>query len=71
MSESLIDLTRSGTGYAVAGLTVCALLFMAVAALRLSNAGRTEPSDEARSLRLALYGGVLAAVSLGLFVTVI
>ncbi|MEU3601638.1 hypothetical protein ABZ714_23390 [Streptomyces sp. NPDC006798] len=71
MRESLIDAVRSGAGFTVAGLTFVALLLMAVSALRLSSAGRTEPSDEAGSLRLALYGAVLAVLSLGLFVTVI
>ncbi|MFH8616605.1 hypothetical protein ACH4E8_16205 [Streptomyces sp. NPDC017979] len=71
MRESLIAAVQAGAGMTVAALTVVALLLLGVAALRLSTAGRTDPSDEARSLTLALYGCGAAVVSLSLFVTVI
>ncbi|MER6911369.1 hypothetical protein ABT354_06825 [Streptomyces sp. NPDC000594] len=55
----------------VAALCALTLALLAVAALRLSSAGRTDPSDEARSLTLALYGCVLALLTLGLAVALL
>ncbi|MFE7134112.1 hypothetical protein ACFVIM_24970 [Streptomyces sp. NPDC057638] len=46
-----------------------ALAFLATSALRLSSADRTDPSDEARSLTLALYGCVVALATLMVFVS--
>ncbi|MFF0446264.1 hypothetical protein ACFYT4_07585 [Streptomyces sp. NPDC004609] len=54
----------------VAALSATALLLLTTSALRLSSAGRTDPSDEARSVTLALYGCVVAVVTLGLFIAV-
>ncbi|MER5771020.1 hypothetical protein [Streptomyces sp. NPDC001985] len=55
----------------VAAFSAVALLLVATSALRLSSAGRTDPSDEARSLTLALYGCLVALLTLGLFVTLL
>ncbi|WP_238937315.1 hypothetical protein [Streptomyces clavuligerus] len=54
---------------AVVALSAAALGLLAVSARRLSSAGRSDPSDEARSLTLALYGCLLALLTLGLAVT--
>ncbi|GAA2238316.1 hypothetical protein GCM10010232_26360 [Streptomyces amakusaensis] len=53
----------------IAAFSAAALLLIATSALRLSSAGRSDPSDEARSLTLALYGCLVALLTLGLFVT--
>ncbi|GGZ15546.1 hypothetical protein GCM10010387_04910 [Streptomyces inusitatus] len=53
----------------IAAFSAAALLLIATSALRLSSAGRSDPSDEARSLTLALYGCLVALLALGLFVT--
>ncbi|MFI6285833.1 hypothetical protein ACIBCM_13930 [Streptomyces sp. NPDC051018] len=55
----------------VAALCAAALLLLLTSALRLSSAGRTDPSDEARSVTLALYGWTVAVLTLGLFIAVI
>ncbi|MFF8957826.1 hypothetical protein [Streptomyces sp. NPDC014894] len=52
----------------VAAFCAAAMLLIATSALRLSSAGRSDPSDEARSLTLALYGCLVALLTLGLFV---
>ncbi|MGI5401697.1 hypothetical protein ACQEVG_20085 [Streptomyces sp. CA-135486] len=52
----------------IAAFSVAALVLVLTSALRLSRVGGTDPSDEARSVSLALYGGVLAVVTLGLFI---
>jgi hypothetical protein len=65
--ETMIDATAFAL---VAALCGTALALLATSALRLSGAGRTDPSDEARSVTLALYGCVVALVTLGLFIAV-
>ncbi|MFI1865711.1 MULTISPECIES: hypothetical protein [Streptomyces] len=55
----------------VLAFSAAALLLVATSALRLSSAGRTDPSDEARSLTLALYGCLVALLTLGLFVALL
>ncbi|GLF95825.1 hypothetical protein [Streptomyces yaizuensis] len=56
---------------ALTALSAVALALLATSALRLSSAGRTDPSDEARSLALALYGALIALLTLGLAVTLL
>ncbi|MCM2388968.1 hypothetical protein [Streptomyces albipurpureus] len=55
----------------VAACSVVALMLLGTSALRFSSAGRTDPSDEARSVVLAIYGCVIALMTLGLFVTLL
>jgi hypothetical protein len=55
----------------VAGSGAAALVLLATSALRFSSAGRSDPSDEARSVTIALCGGVTALLSLALFVTLL
>ncbi|MEU5400741.1 hypothetical protein ABZ348_15785 [Streptomyces sp. NPDC005963] len=55
----------------VAVCSAAALALLGTSALRFSSAGRTDPSDEARSVTLALYGCVVAVMTLGLFVTLL
>ncbi|MFI1394351.1 hypothetical protein [Streptomyces sp. NPDC020681] len=53
----------------IAVFTTAALAMLATSALRLSRAGGGDPSAEARSVTLALYGCLVAVLALGLFVT--
>lgn len=55
----------------VAACSAAALTLVGTSALRFSSAGRTDPSDQARSVVLALYGCVIAVLTLGLFVTLL
>ncbi|MGW6458454.1 hypothetical protein ACWF94_21485 [Streptomyces sp. NPDC055078] len=55
----------------VAAVAATAFVLLGTSALRLSSAGRTDPSDEARSVTLALYGCLVGVLSLGLFVVLI
>jgi hypothetical protein len=50
--------------------SAAALTLLLTSALGLSRAGSTDPSHQARSVTLALYGCVLAVVTLGLFIAV-
>ncbi|MFK4224676.1 hypothetical protein [Streptomyces sp. NPDC019890] len=52
----------------IAVFSAAALALVLTSALRLSRVGSTDPSHEARSVTLALYGGVVAVVTLGLFI---
>ncbi|MGW4031859.1 hypothetical protein ACWEFL_21535 [Streptomyces sp. NPDC004838] len=52
----------------VAAFSLTALFLLATSALRLCTGGRTDPSDEARSVTLALYACGVALVGLGLFI---
>ncbi|MFI1014378.1 hypothetical protein [Streptomyces sp. NPDC020965] len=54
-----------------ATLSVAALALLAVSALRLCSAGRTDPSDEARSMTLAVYGCLIALVTLTAFISLL
>ncbi len=52
----------------VAALSAASLVLLARSALGLCRTGATDPSDEARSAKLALYGCLIAVLTLGLFV---
>ncbi|NUK04784.1 hypothetical protein HRW23_20790 [Streptomyces lunaelactis] len=47
-----------------------ALTLLLSSARGLCREGSTDPSDQARSVTLALYGCVVAVVTLGLFIAV-
>lgn len=53
----------------IAALSVAALALLLRSALGLSRVGGSDPSAQARSVTLALYGCGLAVVTLGMFVT--
>ncbi|MBT2370262.1 hypothetical protein J7E88_34570 [Streptomyces sp. ISL-10] len=53
----------------IAACCAAALVLLARSVLGLRRAGGTDPSAEARSVTLALYGGAVALVTLGLFIT--
>ena len=53
----------------IAVFCAAALALVLTSALRLSRVGSTDPSDEARSVTLALYGCGVAVLTLALFIT--
>jgi len=53
----------------IAAFSAAALVLLLRSALGLSRGGGSDPSDQARSMTLALYGCGLAVVTLGMFVT--
>jgi hypothetical protein len=54
----------------IAAFSAAALGLLLTSALGLSRVGSTDPSAQARSVTLALYGGVVALVTLGLLIAV-
>ncbi|MFJ8073635.1 hypothetical protein ACIQ7Q_06735 [Streptomyces sp. NPDC096176] len=52
----------------IAAFCVAALALLLKSAVGFARAGGADPSTEARSLTLALYGGGLALLTLGLFI---
>ncbi|MEU9009384.1 hypothetical protein AB0D12_06270 [Streptomyces sp. NPDC048479] len=52
----------------IAAFCAAALGLLVTSVLGLSRAGGGDPSAEARSVTLALYGAVVALVTLGLFI---
>ncbi|MEO3972657.1 hypothetical protein [Streptomyces sp. CAU 1734] len=55
----------------VAASGAAALCLLGTSALRFASASRSDPSDEARSVTLALYGCLVALLTLALFVTLL
>ncbi|MCX4824511.1 hypothetical protein OG883_32580 [Streptomyces sp. NBC_01142] len=53
----------------IAAFSAAALALVLRSALGLSRAGNADPSAEAHSVTLALYGCLVALVALGLMVT--
>ncbi|MEV6398533.1 hypothetical protein AB0M39_27795 [Streptomyces sp. NPDC051907] len=53
----------------IAAFSAAALVLMVRSALGLTRAGGADPSTEAHSVTLALYGCLVALVTLAMFVT--
>ncbi|WP_406003621.1 hypothetical protein [Streptomyces sp. NBC_00829] len=54
----------------IAAVSAAALALIVTSARGLSRVGSNDPSAEARSVTLALYGGVVAVLALALFIVV-